>query len=74
MFYLGSIIFCPVKWIPVNYNKRLGYIKYLTHQLEKYTEWKTVWWYFRAGEIKAKTFDLMSILLEMKYKGNEKDK
>lgn len=31
-------------------------------------------WYTRAGEIKAKTSDLMPTFLEMKYKDNEKDK
>lgn len=32
------------------------------------------YWCSRAKEIKAKTSDLMSTLLEKKYKGNEKDK
>lgn len=71
-FYLSPIVFYPVKWIPVSYKKRLGYTKHLTHQLEKPIEWKMIWWHARAGEIKAKTSDLMSTFLEMKYKDNEK--
>lgn len=31
-------------------------------------------WYYRAVEIKVTTSDLMPTILEMKKKGNEKDK
>lgn len=67
-------MFYPIKWIPVSNNIVFGYIRYPTHQLEKYIEWKMTCWYYRAVEIKVTTSDLMPTILEMKKKGNEKDK
>lgn len=53
--------------------KKTWIYKMPNSSVRKYTEWKMIW-YARAGEIKVKTFDLMSTFLDMKYKDNEKDK